>query len=134
MGVVCRGRPGAAARGRVHVRDGYADYDVAACYNSGHVGNVAANHHGASLPTILRPVFVVCNARKHCGRRAFPAFLAQSSLVLTYLEQDDKANRTTYTAFCPKQSTDACNLALQFPFVFVEGPKTVEFHGTYTST
>lgn len=47
---------------------------------------------------------------------------------------DEAHNKTTYTIFCPTTSADACNLALNFPFVIVEGPKTVEFHGTYTST
>lgn len=50
------------------------------------------------------------------------------------LIQDASANRTTYTIFCPQQTPQACNLALEFPFIFVEGPETVEFHGTYTST
>jgi hypothetical protein len=28
----------------------------------------------------------------------------------------------------------ACGLSLEFPFELVEGPDTIEFHGTYTST
>lgn len=48
--------------------------------------------------------------------------------------QNATASQTTYTIFCPTETPQACDLSLEFPFVVVEGPNTVEFHGTYTST
>ncbi len=78
------------------------------------------------------------NARKHhikCTSWNLVCLVTAQGLVLTLLDlQDASANRTTYTIFCPQQTPQACNLALEFPFIFVEGPETVEFHGTYTST
>ncbi|KAI9167061.1 Mannan endo-1,6-alpha-mannosidase DCW1 [Paramyrothecium foliicola] len=44
------------------------------------------------------------------------------------------ASETTYTIFCPEQTPPACDISLEFPFVVIEGPDTVHFHGTYTST
>ncbi|KAH7328104.1 hypothetical protein B0I35DRAFT_506636 [Stachybotrys elegans] len=44
------------------------------------------------------------------------------------------AKETAYTIFCPAQTPRACALSLEFPFVIVEGPNTVRFHGTHTST
>ncbi|TDZ22729.1 hypothetical protein Cob_v004204 [Colletotrichum orbiculare MAFF 240422] len=41
---------------------------------------------------------------------------------------------TTYTIFCAPQTPPNCDLALEFPFVFVEGEQTLQFHGTKTST
>lgn len=46
--------------------------------------------------------------------------------------QDDKL--TTYTVFCPPQTPPACDIGLEFPFVFAEGPSTLQFHGTVHST
>ncbi|KAK0391222.1 hypothetical protein NLU13_0723 [Sarocladium strictum] len=48
--------------------------------------------------------------------------------------QNPTASETTYTIFCPEMTPPACDLSLEFPFELVEGPDTVEFHGTYTST
>ncbi|OAA41519.1 hypothetical protein BBO_05505 [Beauveria brongniartii RCEF 3172] len=59
---------------------------------------------------------------------------AWSALRGSILASDDVKNCTTYTIFCCKEPAKGCNLALEFPFIIVEGPKTVEFHGTYTST
>ncbi|KAJ2975839.1 hypothetical protein NQ176_g5291 [Zarea fungicola] len=59
---------------------------------------------------------------------------AWSALRGSIISSDDTRNCTAYTIFCPKDQNQACNLALDFPFIIVEGPKTVEFHGTYTST
>ncbi|TQV98862.1 hypothetical protein V2A60_007440 [Cordyceps javanica] len=59
---------------------------------------------------------------------------AWSALRGSILSSDDVKNTTTYTIFCRKEPKQACNLALEFPFIIVEGPKTVAFHGTYTST
>ncbi|KAK5998389.1 hypothetical protein PT974_00768 [Cladobotryum mycophilum] len=56
--------------------------------------------------------------------------LVRGSVIST----DPSASRTTYTIFCPTQTPPACDLSLEFPFVLVEGPDTVQFHGTYTST
>ncbi|KAF7547558.1 hypothetical protein G7Z17_g7645 [Cylindrodendrum hubeiense] len=42
--------------------------------------------------------------------------------------------QTTYTIFCPDDNPPECDISLEFPYVLVEGPDTVEFHGTYTST
>lgn len=42
--------------------------------------------------------------------------------------------QTTYTIFCPDDNPPACDISLEFPFELVEGPDTVGFHGTYTST
>ncbi|PHH64833.1 hypothetical protein CDD81_3899 [Ophiocordyceps australis] len=47
---------------------------------------------------------------------------------------DAAAKETTYTIFCPTQTPPACDLALDFPFIVVEGPSTLKFHGTHTST
>ncbi|KAJ6779855.1 hypothetical protein PWT90_00852 [Aphanocladium album] len=59
---------------------------------------------------------------------------AWSALRGSILSSDDARNCTAYTIFCRREPNQACNLALEFPFIIVEGPKTVEFHGTYTST
>ncbi|KAM0255005.1 hypothetical protein ACHAQJ_006233 [Trichoderma viride] len=56
--------------------------------------------------------------------------LVRGSIIST----DPSASRTTYTIFCPTQTPPACDLSLEFPFVIVEGPDTLEFHGTVTST
>lgn len=56
--------------------------------------------------------------------------LVRGSIIST----DPSASRTTYTIFCPTQTPLACDLSLEFPFVIVEGPDTLEFHGTVTST
>ncbi|KAM0426184.1 hypothetical protein ACHAPT_008534 [Fusarium lateritium] len=51
--------------------------------------------------------------------------------------KNPEAHETTYTIFCP-DATDsnppACDLSLEFPFVLIEGPDTIQFHGTHTST
>jgi hypothetical protein len=52
------------------------------------------------------------------------------------VSSDEEAKETTYTIFCPDQQDSnppECDLALEFPFVIVEGPETVRFHGTHTS-
>ncbi|KAL7933590.1 hypothetical protein V8C35DRAFT_303349 [Trichoderma chlorosporum] len=56
--------------------------------------------------------------------------LVRGSIVST----DPSASRTTFTIFCPTQTPPACDLSLEFPFVIVEGPGTLQFHGTVTST
>ncbi|KAL7789486.1 hypothetical protein V8C37DRAFT_386049 [Trichoderma ceciliae] len=56
--------------------------------------------------------------------------LVRGSIIST----DPSASRTTYTIFCPAETPPACDLSLEFPFVIVEGPDTLEFHGTVTST
>ncbi|KAF5027530.1 hypothetical protein F66182_347 [Fusarium sp. NRRL 66182] len=53
-----------------------------------------------------------------------------------YARQDLEARETTYTIFCPDLDDTyppECDLSLEFPFVLVEGPETVRFHGTHTS-
>ncbi|KFA78079.1 hypothetical protein S40288_05459 [Stachybotrys chartarum IBT 40288] len=50
------------------------------------------------------------------------------------LESNATARETTYTIFCPVQTPPSCDLSLEFPFIIVEGPDTVDFHGTLTST
>jgi hypothetical protein len=47
---------------------------------------------------------------------------------------DSAASETTYTIFCPEQTPAVCDISLEFPFIVVEGPDTIHFHGTYTST
>ncbi|KAI1064931.1 hypothetical protein LB507_001063 [Fusarium sp. FIESC RH6] len=52
------------------------------------------------------------------------------------VSSDEEAQETTYTIFCPDQqgpNPPECDLALEFPFIIVEGPETVRFHGTHTS-
>lgn len=44
------------------------------------------------------------------------------------------SKETTYTIFCAPQTPPNCDLALEFPFIFVEGQQTLDFHGTKTST
>jgi hypothetical protein len=56
--------------------------------------------------------------------------LVRGSVIAT----NPTASETTYTIFCPEMTPPACGLSLEFPFELVEGPDTVEFHGTYTST
>ncbi|SPJ82436.1 uncharacterized protein FTOL_09841 [Fusarium torulosum] len=53
------------------------------------------------------------------------------------VSSNEEAKETTYTIFCP--DTDdvyppECDLSLEFPFIIVEGPDTVRFEGTHTST
>lgn len=91
------------------------------------------------LSPILRSAHVVCIPRQHNWQRTLhniwiARIIGILRRILTLQLQDEAHNKTTYTIFCPTTSADACNLALNFPFVVVEGPKTVEFHGTYTST
>ncbi|OAQ63132.1 hypothetical protein VFPPC_16429 [Pochonia chlamydosporia 170] len=50
------------------------------------------------------------------------------------ISTDTTATQTTYTIFCPTATQVACDLSLEFPFVIVEGPSTLKFHGTLTST
>lgn len=56
--------------------------------------------------------------------------LVRGSVIST----NPTASQTTYTIFCPEMTPPACGLSLEFPFELIEGPNTVEFHGTYTST
>lgn len=53
---------------------------------------------------------------------------------LTPIKQNETASETTYTIFCPTAAQVACDLSLEFPFIIVEGPSTLKFHGTLTST
>ena len=50
------------------------------------------------------------------------------------LSENATASETTYTIFCPIETPPACDLSLEFPFIVVEGPHTVRFEGTLTST
>ncbi|KAG6039099.1 hypothetical protein E4U41_003296 [Claviceps citrina] len=50
------------------------------------------------------------------------------------LSTNKTASETTYTIFCPTAAQVACDLSLEFPFIIVEGPSTLKFHGTLTST
>lgn len=54
--------------------------------------------------------------------------------ISLFVSQDTSASETTYTIFCPTETPPACDLSLEFPFVIVEGPHTVKFHGTVAST
>ncbi|KAF4963691.1 hypothetical protein FSARC_8335 [Fusarium sarcochroum] len=52
------------------------------------------------------------------------------------ISSDSDAKETTYTIFCPDLDDvypPECDLSLEFPFVLIEGPDTVRFHGTHTS-
>lgn len=52
------------------------------------------------------------------------------------ISSDEEARETTYTIFCPDTDDSGppeCDLSLEFPFILVEGPGTVRFHGTHTS-
>ncbi|KAM5348404.1 hypothetical protein ACJ41O_008228 [Fusarium nematophilum] len=53
------------------------------------------------------------------------------------ISSNPEAHETTYTIFCP-DAVDAnppeCDLSLEFPFILIEGPDTIQFHGTHTST
>lgn len=42
--------------------------------------------------------------------------------------------KTTYTIFCPDSNPPTCDLSLEFPFILVQGPDSIQFHGTHTST
>ncbi|OAQ99273.1 hypothetical protein LLEC1_04491 [Akanthomyces lecanii] len=102
----------------------------------------------ATVPTpapVVTPAFsanahTTSNAKPTGPITTAPIFLpyyddaAWSALRGSILSSDNVKNCTTYTIFCRKEPNQACNLALEFPFIIVEGPKTVEFHGTYTST
>jgi hypothetical protein len=57
-----------------------------------------------------------------------------ADIFFLFVPQDASASETTYTIFCPTETPPACDLSLEFPFVIVEGPHTVKFHGTVTST
>ncbi|KAG5971080.1 hypothetical protein E4U55_001315 [Claviceps digitariae] len=50
------------------------------------------------------------------------------------LGTNKSASETTYTIFCPTAAQVACDLSLEFPFIIVEGPRTLKFHGTLTNT
>ncbi|KAI5463228.1 hypothetical protein BGZ63DRAFT_353158 [Mariannaea sp. PMI_226] len=50
------------------------------------------------------------------------------------ISSNEKEHQTTYTIFCPNDNPPECDISLEFPFIIVEGPDTVIFHGTYTST
>lgn len=52
------------------------------------------------------------------------------------ISSDEQAHETTYTIFCPDPNGSTppeCDLSLEFPFILVEGPDTVRFHGTHPS-
>ncbi|KAM0298553.1 hypothetical protein HYE67_006118 [Fusarium culmorum] len=52
------------------------------------------------------------------------------------ISSDEQAQETTYTIFCPDPNGSTppeCDLSLEFPFILVEGPDTVRFHGTHPS-
>ncbi|POR38818.1 Uncharacterized protein TPAR_00999 [Tolypocladium paradoxum] len=61
------------------------------------------------------------------------SILSSAELLNGSRQQNKTANETTYTIFCPTQPP-SCDLSLEFPFVIVEGPGTLKFHGTLTST
>ncbi|KAF5670875.1 hypothetical protein FHETE_4323 [Fusarium heterosporum] len=53
------------------------------------------------------------------------------------ISSNEEAKETTYTIFCPDDDAiypPECDLSLEFPFVIVEGPGTVRFQGTHTSS
>ncbi|KAL6698034.1 hypothetical protein J3F84DRAFT_258818 [Trichoderma pleuroticola] len=81
-------------------------------------------HRLASTPTVTAaPIYL-----PYYDERAWS--LVRGSIIST----DPSASRTTFTIFCPTETPLACDLSLEFPFVIVEGPGTLEFHGTVTST
>jgi hypothetical protein len=65
-----------------------------------------------------------------------PGYEAKSWSLMrgSIIDINSTARETTYTIFCGVETLAACDLSLEFPFVIVEGPRTLKFHGTYTST
>lgn len=77
-----------------------------------------------------------------CGGASSPVYVGHPSFAFplslpadtsSLVSQNASASETTYTIFCPAETPPACDLSLEFPFVIVEGPHTVQFHGTVTS-
>ncbi|KAH6895381.1 hypothetical protein B0T10DRAFT_214445 [Thelonectria olida] len=56
--------------------------------------------------------------------------LMRGSIIASNPEE----HQTAYTIFCPNDNPPECDISLEFPFVVIEGPDTIQFHGTYTST
>ncbi|PHH83681.1 hypothetical protein CDD82_5439 [Ophiocordyceps australis] len=90
---------------------------------------------------LLRPAslaMAVFVAPAWCAASPPPPAATTAAIFLPYYDSDDwsdaAVNETTYTIFCPTQTPPACDLALEFPFIVVEGPSTLKFHGTHTST
>ncbi|KAL9488711.1 hypothetical protein ACSS6W_000988 [Trichoderma asperelloides] len=86
----------------------------------------------------LYPAGAMAHGESPQAKAATPTVTA-APIYLPYYDErswslDPSASRTTYTIFCPTQTPLACDLSLEFPFVIVEGPDTLEFHGTVTST
>ncbi|KAM4056731.1 hypothetical protein HRG_003599 [Hirsutella rhossiliensis] len=84
----------------------------------------AADGHSPPAPAVTKaPIFL-------------PYYHEEAWSVVrgSILSRNKTASETTYTIFCPTETPPACDLSLEFPFVIVEGPGTLRFHGTYTST
>ncbi|KJZ79279.1 hypothetical protein HIM_01430 [Hirsutella minnesotensis 3608] len=84
----------------------------------------AADRAAPVAPTITQaPIFL-------------PFYHEESWSVMrgSILSSNKTASETTYTIFCPVQTPPACDLSLEFPFIIVEGPGTLRFHGTVTSS
>ncbi|EQB47307.1 hypothetical protein GCG54_00008047 [Colletotrichum gloeosporioides] len=63
-----------------------------------------------------------------------PHYDAKSWSLVRGSVLSSNSKETTYTIFCAPQTPPNCDLALEFPFIFVEGQQTLDFHGTKTST
>ncbi|KAK2606126.1 hypothetical protein QQS21_003521 [Conoideocrella luteorostrata] len=97
-----------------------------------------------ALALILLALLRICNADDDTAPTptitAAPIFIPYynedqwSAMRGSILSANKTASETTYTIFCPTATQLACDLSLEFPFIIVEGPSTLKFHGTLTST
>ncbi|KID78984.1 uncharacterized protein G6M90_00g024600 [Metarhizium brunneum] len=98
-----------------------------------------------ALALALLALLKACNANDR-GSTPTPTVTTAPIFIPYYSEEqwsavrgsivsmNQTATQTTYTIFCPTATQVACDLSLEFPFIIVEGPSTLKFHGTLTST
>ncbi|KAF5123800.1 hypothetical protein E5D57_011718 [Metarhizium anisopliae] len=80
-----------------------------------------------ALALALLALLKACNANDR-GSTPTPTVTTAPIFIPYYSEEQWSAVRGSIV------STVACDLSLEFPFIIVEGPSTLKFHGTLTST
>lgn len=91
------------------------------------------HHHCANLSPRLHPrIMVTCSRQRHCKCTSLRSPAAMRTMLIQ--NQEPESYKTTYTIFCPDANPPTCDLSLEFPFILIQGPGSIQFHGTHTST